>query len=130
MIGNWWAIMQRTKLLNSLIAGYEQVAVVFPIIVAAPRYFSGQIQLGGLTQTAGAFGRVQDSLSWFVTRLLLARLLARDRRASDHVPPGDRRRTRGGSAKGIGLADTGTKRSRCATSTLDSAERRESASER
>jgi putative ATP-binding cassette transporter len=67
VIGNWWAIMQRTKLLNTLISGYEQVAVVFPIIVAAPRYFSGQLQLGGLTQTAGAFGRVQDSLSWFVT---------------------------------------------------------------
>ncbi len=67
VIGNWWAIMRRTKLLNSLIAGYEQVAVVFPIIVAAPRYFAGQLPLGGLTQTAGAFGRVQDSLSWFVT---------------------------------------------------------------
>ncbi|MBV8869331.1 MAG: ABC transporter ATP-binding protein/permease, partial [Acetobacteraceae bacterium] len=67
VIGNWWLIMRRTKLLNSLIAGYEQVAVVFPIIVAAPRYFAGQLPLGGLTQTAGAFGRVQDSLSWFVT---------------------------------------------------------------
>ena len=30
--------------------------------------FSGQIPLGGLTQTAGAFGRVQDALSWFITR--------------------------------------------------------------
>ncbi len=67
VIGNWWMIMRRTKLLNTLISGYDQVAVVFPIIVAAPRYFSGQIQLGGLTQTAGAFGRVQDSLSWFVS---------------------------------------------------------------
>ena len=67
VIGNWWAIMRRTKLLNTLTAGYDQVAVIFPIIVAAPRYFSGQIQLGGLTQTAGAFGRVQDSLSWFVS---------------------------------------------------------------
>ncbi len=67
VVGNWWAIMRRTKLLNSLIAGYEQVAVVFPIIVAAPRYFAGQLPLGGLTQTAGAFGRVQDLLSWFVT---------------------------------------------------------------
>ncbi|MCL2427651.1 MAG: ABC transporter ATP-binding protein/permease [Alphaproteobacteria bacterium] len=66
VIGNWWAIMRRTKLLNTLTSGYDQIAVVFPIIVAAPRYFSGQIQLGGLTQTAGAFGRVQDSLSWFV----------------------------------------------------------------
>lgn len=68
LIGNWWGIMQRTKLLNALTAGYDQVAVVFPFIVAAPRYFSGQIPLGGLTQTAGAFGRVQDALSWFVTR--------------------------------------------------------------
>lgn len=67
VIGNWWAIMRRTKLLNTLTAGYDQIAVVFPILVAAPRYFSGQIQLGGLTQTAGAFGRVQDSLSWFVS---------------------------------------------------------------
>ncbi len=67
VIGNWWAIMRRTKLLNTLTSGYDQVAVIFPIIVAAPRYFSGQIQLGGLTQTAGAFGRVQDSLSWFVS---------------------------------------------------------------
>jgi vitamin B12/bleomycin/antimicrobial peptide transport system ATP-binding/permease protein len=68
VIGNWWAIMQRTKLLNALTAGYEQVAVVFPFIVAAPRFFSGEIPLGGLTQTAGAFGRVQDALSWFISR--------------------------------------------------------------
>ena len=68
LITNWWAIMQRTKMLNALTAGYEQVAVVFPFIVAAPRFFSGQIPLGGLTQTAGAFGRVQDALSWFISR--------------------------------------------------------------
>jgi putative ATP-binding cassette transporter len=66
VIDNWWAIMRRTKLLNSLIAGYNQAAVIFPIIVAAPRYFAGQLPLGGLTQTAGAFGNVQDSLSWFI----------------------------------------------------------------
>jgi putative ATP-binding cassette transporter len=67
VVMNWWAIMQRTKLLNALISGYQQVAVVFPIIVAAPRYFTGQIALGGLTRTASAFGQVQGSMSWFVT---------------------------------------------------------------
>ncbi len=66
VIGNWWAIMQRTKAVNSLTAGYDQVADIFPLVVAAPRYFAGQIQLGGLTQTASAFGRVQGSLSWFI----------------------------------------------------------------
>ncbi|HVC63248.1 MAG TPA: ABC transporter ATP-binding protein/permease [Acetobacteraceae bacterium] len=68
VIGNWWAIMQRTKLLNALTSGYDQVAVIFPFIVGAPRYFAGQIPLGGLTQTASAFGNVQASLSWFVSR--------------------------------------------------------------
>jgi putative ATP-binding cassette transporter len=34
--------------------------------VAAPRYFSGAIQLGGLVQIANAFGQVQQSLSWFI----------------------------------------------------------------
>jgi vitamin B12/bleomycin/antimicrobial peptide transport system ATP-binding/permease protein len=67
VVHNWWAIMQRTKLLNSLVYGYQQVAVVFPIIVVAPRYFSGQIELGGLTQTVGAFNHVQNAMSWFVT---------------------------------------------------------------
>ena len=66
VVANWWQIMQRTKLLNALISGYQQVAVVFPIIVAAPRYFSGQIALGGLTRTSSAFGQVQGALSWFV----------------------------------------------------------------
>ncbi len=66
VIGNWYAIMRRTKLLNILVYGYGQAAVIFPVIVAAPRYFSGAMQLGGLVQTAGAFGQVQGSLSWFV----------------------------------------------------------------
>ena len=67
VISNWWGIMLRTKRLNALVSGYGQIAVIFPFVVAAPRYFSGKIQLGGLTQTAGAFGQVQGSLSWFVS---------------------------------------------------------------
>ena len=58
--------MTRTKLLNSLVNGYAQIAVIFPIVVAAPRYFAGAMQLGGLMQTVGAFGSVQSSMSWFV----------------------------------------------------------------
>ncbi len=71
VIHNWWGIMTRIKRLNALVAGYSQVAVIFPFVVAAPRYFSGQIELGGLTQTAGAFGRVQEALSWFVNAYAL-----------------------------------------------------------
>ena len=63
---NWRQIMTRTKLLNSLVSGYSQVAIIFPFVVAAPRFFSGAIQLGGLMRTASAFGQVQDAMSWFV----------------------------------------------------------------
>jgi putative ATP-binding cassette transporter len=63
---NWWELMQRYKLLTALTAGYGQVASVFPIVVAAPRYFAGLVPLGALTQTAGAFGQVQGAMSWFV----------------------------------------------------------------
>ncbi len=67
VIGNWYAIMRRMKLLNTLTVGYDQVAVIFPVVVAAPRYFAGAMELGGMMQTVGAFSQVQNSLSWFVT---------------------------------------------------------------
>jgi putative ATP-binding cassette transporter len=38
----------------------------FALLIAAPRYFSGAIQLGVLTQTANAFERVNEALSWFI----------------------------------------------------------------
>lgn len=62
----WWLFMRYNKRLNWLTSFYGQIASVFPIIVAAPRYFAGIVPLGNLTQTAGAFGYVQGALSWFV----------------------------------------------------------------
>ena len=66
VVANWWGIMRRQKRLTWFSAGYSQAAILFPFLVAAPRYFSGAIQLGGLMQTASAFGHVQSSLSWFI----------------------------------------------------------------
>ena len=45
---------------------FGQAAIIFPFLVASPRFFSGAIQLGQLMQIASAFGQVQNSLSWFV----------------------------------------------------------------
>jgi putative ATP-binding cassette transporter len=66
VVGNWWQIMRRQKRLTYFTSGYMQAAWIFPSIVAAPRYFRGDLALGGLMQTIGAFGQVQDSLSFFV----------------------------------------------------------------
>ena len=67
VVQNWWDIMRQQKRLTGLTAGYAQAAVIFPFIVAAPRYFRGEILLGGLVQTATAFGQVQHALSFIVS---------------------------------------------------------------
>jgi vitamin B12/bleomycin/antimicrobial peptide transport system ATP-binding/permease protein len=63
---NWWQLMRYTKNLTFLTTGYDQLAGIFPTLVAAPRYFAGAITLGVLSQIGNAFGQVQGSLSWFV----------------------------------------------------------------
>jgi len=63
---NWWGIMKRQKLINTFTTGYAQAAIIFPYLVTAPRYFAGKLELGDLTQTAQAFGYVQNALSWFI----------------------------------------------------------------
>jgi putative ATP-binding cassette transporter len=67
VVRNWWDIMRRQKRLTWFTAGYAQAAVIFPFVVAAPRYFRGELPLGGLMQTASAFAQVQDSLSFIIS---------------------------------------------------------------
>lgn len=66
VLQNYLALIKAQKRLTWFTVGFGQAAVVFPFVVAAPRFFSGAIQLGELMQIASAFGRVQDALSWFV----------------------------------------------------------------
>jgi putative ATP-binding cassette transporter len=66
VVTNWMAIMSRQKKLTFLTAGYSQAAIVFPYIMISPAYFAGKVQLGGLMQTANAFGQVQSALSVFI----------------------------------------------------------------
>lgn len=66
VVDNFWQIMKRQKTLTWITSGYQQLAIIFPFVVAAPRFFAKEIALGGLMQTASAFGRVQGALSYFV----------------------------------------------------------------
>ena len=66
VLRNYLQLLRAQKRLTWFTVGFGQAAVVFPFIVASPRFFSGAIQLGELMQIASAFGRVQDSLAWFV----------------------------------------------------------------
>jgi putative ATP-binding cassette transporter len=67
VVENWLGIMRRTKRVTAFTASYSQAAVIFPYILVAPAYFAEKVQLGGMMQTASAFGSVQDSLSFIIT---------------------------------------------------------------
>ena len=66
VLSNFLLLIKKQKNLVWFTSFFGQAAVVFPFVVAAPRFFSGAIQLGELMQISSAFGRVQDSLSWLV----------------------------------------------------------------
>jgi len=66
-LANYLQLLKKQKNLVWFTTFFGQAAVVFPFIIAAPRFFSGAIQLGQLMQIASAFDQVQGSLSWVVS---------------------------------------------------------------
>jgi len=65
VITNYWRIVFRSIKFQGFNLSISQIAVVFPFIIQAPRFFSQQITLGDVTQTATAFGEVHGALSFF-----------------------------------------------------------------
>lgn len=66
VLENWYAIILRQKLLLWFTAGYNQVSVILPLLVALPNYFNKVFKLGGLMQALSAFSRIQDAFSFIV----------------------------------------------------------------
>ena len=68
IVSNFYAIVGRTVKLLTFTTSYFQANVVIPYIIVAPYFFLGRITLGQMTQTAGAFGRVESALTFFIAR--------------------------------------------------------------
>lgn len=66
VIINFRDIMNREKLINAFTAGYGQLAIIIPLLLAAPRWFAMEIQVGWIMQVSNAFGQVQGAMSYFV----------------------------------------------------------------
>jgi putative ATP-binding cassette transporter len=66
VFSNGWQVLFTQAQLVFYQSGYGQLAIVFPFLVTAPRFFAGAITLGVMMQTASAFGQVQTALSFFV----------------------------------------------------------------
>ena len=68
IVSNFYDIVSRTLKLLSFTTSYFQANVVIPYIIVAPYFFLGKITLGQMTQTAGAFSRVESALTFFISR--------------------------------------------------------------
>jgi vitamin B12/bleomycin/antimicrobial peptide transport system ATP-binding/permease protein len=87
IVKNYFEIVSCRKKLTAFTASYGQISPFIPFIVSAPFYFAGKISLGIMTQTARAFGSVNDALTFFVTyyvylaeyKSVLERLVSFDR---------------------------------------------------
>jgi vitamin B12/bleomycin/antimicrobial peptide transport system ATP-binding/permease protein len=66
VFANFKAIMLRTMSLGFAQYGSGQAAVVFPYLIAAPKFFSERLTLGSIQQIADAFIQLQGSLAWIV----------------------------------------------------------------
>jgi vitamin B12/bleomycin/antimicrobial peptide transport system ATP-binding/permease protein len=66
IVKNYFEIVHCRKRLTAFTASYGQISPFIPYIVSAPFYFAGKIELGIMTQTARAFGSVNDALNFFV----------------------------------------------------------------
>jgi len=66
VFANGWHVLITQIQLAFYQSGYGQLAIIFPYLVTAPRFFAGAITLGIMMQTASAFGQVQGALSFFV----------------------------------------------------------------
>lgn len=67
VVKNYIRLISCEKRLGFFTLSYAQLAVIFPILVAAPMYFAKIITMGSIMQISSAFGRVQDSLSTIIS---------------------------------------------------------------
>ncbi|CAF0747548.1 unnamed protein product [Rotaria sp. Silwood1] len=64
IVSNLYQIIRRKFILNWFNSFYKVVAIIFPFLVASPRYFLQKITLGDLLQISMAFDSVHQSLSF------------------------------------------------------------------
>lgn len=61
-----WSIARSQTNLTWVSAGFGWLAIIVPILVAAPLYLSGKLTFGGLMVAVGAFNQVHNALRWYV----------------------------------------------------------------
>jgi putative ATP-binding cassette transporter len=66
LIANYLAVVYRRMRVTAFTQTFGQLSPIIPLIFTAPFYFARKIELGVMTQTAGAFAQVANALTFFV----------------------------------------------------------------
>jgi vitamin B12/bleomycin/antimicrobial peptide transport system ATP-binding/permease protein len=66
LIANYLALVYRRMRVTAFTHTFGQISPIIPYVFTAPFYFARRIELGVMTQTAGAFGHVVNALTFFV----------------------------------------------------------------
>ena len=66
LIANYLALVYRRMRVTAFTHTFGQISPIIPYIFTAPFYFARKIELGVMTQTAGAFGHLAGALTFFV----------------------------------------------------------------
>src|ERR1700722_1461373 len=66
LVANYIDLVHRRVKVYGFTQAFGQISPLIPYIFTAPFYFAGKIELGIMTQTASAFARVADAMTFFV----------------------------------------------------------------
>jgi putative ATP-binding cassette transporter len=99
LVGRWLAMIRQRGRLTWITNGSGALVPVVPLLLAAPKYLSGEMSLGGVVQVAAAFVAVQNAFNWLLDNFMrIAEWLAAARRVNeladaleriDGEPPGE-----------------------------------------
>ncbi|KRE11951.1 hypothetical protein ASE63_19645 [Bosea sp. Root381] len=99
LVGRWLAMIRQRGHLTWITNGSGALVPVVPLLLAAPKYLSGEMSLGGVVQVAAAFVAVQNAFNWLLDNFMrIAEWLAAARRVNeladalervDREPPGE-----------------------------------------
>lgn len=99
LVGRWLAMIRQRGRLTWITNGSGALVPVVPLLLAAPKYLSGEMSLGGVVQVAAAFVAVQNAFNWLLDNFMrIAEWLAAARRVNeladaleriDSEPPGE-----------------------------------------
>jgi putative ATP-binding cassette transporter len=84
LVQRWLAMIRQRGRLTWITNGSGALVPVVPLLLAAPKYLSGEMSLGGVVQVAAAFVAVQNAFNWVLDNFMrIAEWLAAARRVNE-----------------------------------------------